>query len=283
MWNWSNASRPLLGALVLGSTLMGCVDNTVSLFIRQIQAPTIAGAGCAFTNDPSSPSIPGGILDVAIADSYRVAPLLANQLITNANMDQRRPEGNFLNVKAFVDEPPEGSPDGAPIGPAFSVYQNIVVPPSLPAGIPGYASASIEVIPRQTVAAPRSAVCVINPSFPTSTECPVPRYTSADRRIIVKLTAFGESLGQNGVESTPYLFPVTVTCGGLITFPADSDAVDSLYPGPDCRGGNAIAGIAACSPGQDFPVDCRLCSGSNPFCSPPGFDADPTAGGTCTP
>ncbi len=281
MWNWSNASRPLLGALVLGSTLMGCVDNTVSLFIRQIQAPVVSGTGCGVTNDPSAPFIPGGVLDVALAPNYVVSPLLANQLITTANMDQRRPETNFLNVQGFVVELREGSPDGTLIQPAFSVYQNIAVPPSLAAGTPGYGVGTIEVIPPQIVAALKPVVCRVNTSVPTTAECPVPRYESADRRIIVKLTAFGESLGQNGVESTPFLFPVRVTCGGLINFPPDSDAPDSLYRGPDCRGGNALGGAGACRLGQDFNVDCRLCSGSNPFCSPPGFNTDPLAGGTC--
>jgi hypothetical protein len=55
MWNRLNASRPLLGALVLGGVLTaasGCVDNTVSVYIRQVQAPTVAGTMCTVSSDP---------------------------------------------------------------------------------------------------------------------------------------------------------------------------------------------------------------------------------------
>lgn len=277
MWNWFNASRPLVGALVLGGLAsMGCVDNTVSLFIRQVQAPQLAGAACTFTNDPSSASIPEGTLDVAIAESYKMAPLLANQQVSQANMDQRRAETSFVNVQGFVVELHEGSPEGVLIGSPFSVYQNVVVPPSLAAGTPGYAFASLEVIPPQITAALRDAVCRISPAPTPTAECPVPRYQSADRRVIVKLTAFGDSLGQHGVESVPFIYPVRVCCGCLVAFPTDSDAAETLYPGPDCRGGNAVQSLATCRPGQDFALDCRFCSTDRRyvgFCNPPGFNA----------
>lgn len=284
MWNWSNASRPLLGALVLGSTLMGCVDNTVSLFIRQVQAPVLQGAACSFTNDPASPFVPVGVFDVALRRNYRMTPLLANQLLTRANMDQGRVETSFLNVQGFVVELHENSPDGPLIGPPFSVYQTVVVPPSLAAGTPGYAAASIEVIPAQVGIALRDAVCVTPPGAraPT-TECPVPVVVSANRRVIVKLTAFGEALNQAGVESVPFLWPVTVCCGCTIQFPPESDSPEAVYPGPDCRNGAAVGGLGACSLGQDFDVDCRLCSGNNPLCNPVGFDTRPGMGEVCTP
>lgn len=282
MWNWSNASRPLLGALVLGSTLMGCVDNTVSLFIRQVQAPILAGTVCSFTNDPASPFVPVGVLDVTLASSYRLTPLLANQLITRANMDQGRAETSFLNIEGFVVELHENSPDGPLIGPAFSIYQTVVVPPSLAAGTPGYAAANIEVIPPQVVSALSNAVCVVDPTFPTSAECPVPRFSSANRRVIVKLTAFGEALNQAGIESVPFYWPVNVCCGCLIQFPPESDSPEAVYSGPDCRNGAAIQSLGNCSLGQDYPVDCRACSSTNRFCNPRGYDTDVSSTSTVT-
>lgn len=276
MWNRLNASRPLLGALVLGGVLTaasGCVDNTVSVYIRQVQSPTVAGTMCTVTSDPTSQSITEGVLDVALVDSYTLTPLIANQLITGASMELRRAETSTLNIQGFVIELHEGSPEGALVGPAFSVYQNVVVPAALSAGTPGYATARIQVIPPQIGQALRTAVCRFDRTGVT-TDCPVPRVASVNRRILVKMTAFGESLGQNAVESTPFYFPVTVCCGCLIQFPLESDAPETMTSGvgPDCNNGMPIINASSCSPGQDFAVDCRMCSSANPeFCQPRGY------------
>lgn len=283
MWNRLNASRPLLGALALGGVLtsaVGCVDNTVSVYVRQVQSPTVSGATCTITNDPTATHINEGTLDVALRDSYTLSPLLANQLITSASMEQRRAETATLNIQGFVIELHEGSPEGAIVGQPFSVYQNVVVPSALAAGTPGYAVAQIQVIPPQIGQALKTAVCRIDRTGVTP-DCPVPRVASVNRRILVKLTAFGQSLGQNNVESTPFYFPVNVCCGCLIQFPLDSNAPETMTSGvgPDCNNGMPIIGPSSCSPGQDFPVDCRMCSSDTPeFCQPRGYS--PT-GMTC--
>lgn len=283
MWNRLNASRPLLGVLALGSVLtsaVGCVDNTVSVYIRQVQSPTVNGTMCTFTNDPTSQSITEGTLDVALRDNYSLTPLIANQLVSNASMEQRRVESASLNIQGFVVELHEGSPEGGLVGPAFSVYQNVVVPSSLAAGTPGYAYAHLQVIPPQIGQALKTAVCRIDRTGVTS-DCPVPRVASINRRILVKITAFGESLGQHSVEATPFYFPLTVCCGCLIQFPLESDAPETMTSGvgPDCNNGMPIIGASSCAPGQDFPVDCRMCSSATPeFCQPRGYS--PT-GMTC--
>jgi hypothetical protein len=283
MWNRQNASRRGLASVVLAGALVssvGCVDNTMSLYIRQVQTPTVSGSTCMFTSDPSSPRIAEGTLDVALRDNYTMAPLLANQLVQRASMEQQRTETSTLNIEGFVVELHEGSPDGPLVGPAFSIYQNVVVPAAMAATTPGYSYAQIQVIPPQVGNALRSAVCQIDRTG-VNESCPVYRVTSVNRRILVKLTAFGASLGQNNVESTPFFFPVTVCCGCLITFPVDSDAPATMTTGVgrDCNGGSAPLSQATCALGQDFPVDCRLCSAAHPeFCQPRGFS--PT-GATC--
>ena len=283
MWNRLNASRPLLGALALGgvlTSLVGCVDNTVSLYIRQVQSPTVSGTMCTVTSEPTSQIITEGTLDVALRNSYTLTPLLANQLITRSSMEQLRIETSTLNIQGFVIELHEGSPDGPLVGPAFSVYQNVVVPAALAAGTPGYAFAQIQVIPPQIGDVLKTAVCRVDRSGVTD-DCPVPRVSSVNRRILVKVTAFGESLGQHNVESTPFFFPLNVCCGCLINFPLEADAPETMGggAGPDCNSGMPSIGPASCAVGQDFPVDCRLCSSSRPeLCQPRGYS--PT-GMTC--
>jgi hypothetical protein len=282
MWNRLNASRRVLGALVLGGALtstVGCVDNTVSVFIRQIQQPAVIGASCGFTNDPTAASLTGGMLDVALRNDYTLIPLIANQLVSGANMDQRRIETSILNIQGFVIELHEGSPEGPLVGPAFSVYQNVIVPASIAAGTPGYAAAQIQVIPPQVASVLRTAVCQFDTAGVT-TDCPVVRIAaSINRRILVKLTAFGSSLGQHDIESTPFYFPVTVCCGCLVNFPNGSDLAEVDGPDrPDCNSGMAMA---SCNLGQDSTVDCRACSSTNPeFCQPRGFS--PTGATTCS-
>lgn len=285
MWNRLNASRPLLGALVLGGVLTsaaGCVENTVSVYIRQVQAPLVAGAVCMVTPDPFSQTIPSGTLDVALRDSYSMTPLIANQLVTRANMEQLRAETSTVNLQGFVVELREGSPDGPLVGPAFSIYQNVVVPAALTATTPGYAFASIEVIPPQVGVALRGVVCQIDLTG-VSESCPVHRVVSVNRTILVKLTAFGASLGGNDVESAPFYFPVRVCCGCLITFPVDADAPATMTTGigRDCNNGMPLIGPAFCNLGQDFPVDCRYCSTAQPeYCQPRGYSPN---GATCSP
>jgi hypothetical protein len=285
MWNRLTVSRPLLGALVLGGVLTsaaGCVDNTVSLYIRQVQAPLVAGAVCMVTPDPFALSIPSGTLDVALKNNYTMTPLIANQLVTRASMDLLRAETSTVNIQGFVVELREGSPDGPLVGPAFSVYQNVVVPAALTATTPGYAWANIQVIPPQVGDALRGAVCQIDRTG-VNESCPVYRVVSASRTILVKLTAFGASLGGNDVESSPFYFPVTVCCGCLITFPVDADAPATMTTGigRDCNNGMPLIGPASCNLGQDFPVDCRYCSTAHPeFCQPRGFSPN---GSTCAP
>lgn len=276
MWNSPNAPRHLLGALVLGGVLtsaVGCVDNTVSVYIRQVQAPTLAGVVCTVSSDPTSQIVSEGILDVALRNDYTLAPLLANQLLTRASMEQQRIESSTLNIQGFEIELHEGAPEGALVVAPFTVYQNVVVPASLAAGTPGYSFGRIQVIPPQVGDALSRVVCnVINTDVTPS--CPVPQVTSSDRRILVKITAFGESLGQSAIEATPYYFPVRVCCGCLIDFPLDSDAppaVGGVGQGPDCNNGMAVPGPGSCNLGQDFLADCRLCSTRNRLCQPRGF------------
>ena len=275
------ASRRLLGAVVIGGALAssaGCVDNTVSIFIRQVQAPTASGTTCTLSSDPTGLTVPVGRFDVAVANHYTIAPLIANQMISRANADQLRVETTFFSVEGFVVELHQDSPDGPRVGPGFTVYQNTIVPPGASAGTPGYAYTQLEVIPTQIGLQLKNTVCALDMRGVTS-DCPVPAIQSNDRSIVAKLTAFGNSLGQHSIESAPFYYPIHVCCGCLLRFPTDADAPDMTHPGPDCLLGTATIDAAGCNPGQDFGLDCRLCSNSNPLCQPRGFSVSGT--GTC--
>jgi hypothetical protein len=92
------------------------------------------------------------------------------------------------------------------------------------------------------------------------------------RELLVVVYGFGATDDGCNLASEPFVFPLTVCCGCLLRFPVESDAPEATTPGPDCNAGTSPAGPASCAIGQDFPVDCRLCSRANPqFCQPRGY------------
>ncbi|MEZ4406704.1 MAG: hypothetical protein R3A52_09530 [Polyangiales bacterium] len=97
----------------------GCVDNEISFFIRQVQAPVPMGAStCTIPADPSANRIFEGTLDVGLRDDYRMAPLLVSQVAARADMQMNRPETSVISVEGFVIEIHEGSPTGrSSVGP----------------------------------------------------------------------------------------------------------------------------------------------------------------------
>src|SRR5204863_1557151 len=86
------------------------------------------------------------------------------------------------------------------------------------------------------------------------------------QQVVSSVVVRGRTLGGNEVETGEFLFPISICSGCSVFFPAEAndpaqcylcDATDSETPAPNCR------------PGQDRPIDCRLCAGSNPgLCNP---------------
>ena len=245
------------GWVALAAVLGGCEDPVL---IQQMQLPVYASGGCTSPSDPAQGRLDRGILDVALRTNYVARPLYRNPLSQPVVMG------------LVVMEIHEGSPEGPLIGPPFSIYQTITVPPS--DVNPGFRAAEIEVIPSQVGAALRAAVCQRRS---TTAACPVSETASADRTLLLKFTAFGETTSGREVETPAFFFPVRVCCGCLLTFPTEARAPESVHRSPNCDQGAATPGPATCAVGQDVRVDCRLCSTTDPQCQPPGYAADPRA------
>lgn len=252
--------RRAVGWLGLAAGLGGCGGEVM---IEQVQRPAVSAGVCSVPTDPAQPHVDEGVFDVALRDAYAANLLLQSTLSSTARL------------AGVVVEIHEGSPEGPLVGVPFTVYQSATVPAD--DGVPGRRAATFELVPRQIAMALRAAVCVIDPSRPATPACPVPRYTSADRRLVIALKAFGETSGGSDFEARPFVFPVRVCCGCLVTFPTEARAPDAVHRSPNCNQGMAPPTPAVCALGQDLPVDCRLCSVTNPFCQPPGHATDPAA------
>lgn len=276
----SAGSILVLGAL---SAAAGCVDNTISVFIQQVAAPTNMGTTCTISNDPTMAFISEGTLDLSLTDSYILRPLIRSEFIARRDGINFRPESNTIEIQGYVIEIHEGSPDGPPIGPPFTIYQTIYIPPGA-SGAPAYGVTEIQAIPPAITNLIKADVCRIDTRTVTAA-CPVPNILSHDRRLIVKMYAFGQSTGQVSVQTPEFDFPVNVCCHCLVQFPSDSrvSPIAGGVPGgtgynsPNCNNGTAAATVATCSPGQDYQLDCRVCSGTNvQACQPPGFNTSQT-------
>lgn len=245
-----------LGALA-AAALVGCEDPVL---IQQMQLPTYAAGGCTVSSDPARGRLDRGVFDVALRTSYSARPLYRN------------PHSQAAIVHGVIVEIHEGSPEGPLVGQPFTAYQTVTLP-SADVGA-GFLAAETELVPPQIGAALRLAVCQ---SGPATADCPVALTASADRLLLIKLTAFGETVSGSEFETPPFMFPVRVCCGCLVTFPTEARAPDTVHRSPNCDQGAAAPGPANCAPGQDVSVDCRLCSTTNAFCQPPGYARDPSA------
>lgn len=259
----------LLGALALGSTAQGCVENEVSFYISQSQVPMPGGigGGCIVPADRSSAHLNSGVLDVGLATTYRLFPLYENQLL--ASVDPTSPRAELRNIvlmgadvelrRGSVDGPLVALPGGVPS--QYTIAASSLIPASSGTA-PGTASGDLDIIPPAVGQALKSRVCQAQPQVEG---CNRPEVRSATEQIVVVVRAFGRT--QGGIEQLGnyFAFPVNVCCGCLINFPPEADSRD--IEGPDCNAGAATTD-GPCQPGQDFPIDCRACSGSNPLCQP---------------
>lgn len=278
------------------SASVGCADNEISFYIRAIKQPTSMGATCGFSNDPSGSGLFEGVLDLAFKSTYHLAPLMQTNIAARADLSSNRTESSQIIIEGFVVEVREDSPTGPLITGSFAnpytVYQTIVIPPGS-GGTAGFGVGFFEAIPTQIGRALYQDVCVTNRGIvrPAGLDarCPVPVYNpSVSKRIIVAVSAFGHTGGGVSVESPKFNFPVTTCCGCLRFFPAAAGSTTTgdaaaARVNPVCATSTTTGGLASCPNimGQDYLVDCNLCSTSRPdLCQPFGF-APAGTGLTC--
>lgn len=258
-----------LGGFVAAQS--GCAENDVSFFIYQVQAPLTT---CGYNNDPSSMSLREGRWDLALSDGYVFAPLLGSQIGTRADPMLGRAEAQYVQVEGFEIEVHDGAPDGPTILRPYTIYQTTVIRPPTQGGT-GYNFASFEVIPPAIARQIRPRVCQNGPADGTRAQpfsCLAP--AGRTQRLIVRVRAFGHTLGGYNVETPVFDYPVNVCCGCMVNFPAEADAPEptsgtsTATVGPDCLGTGNATGLGTCQPGQDFNLDCRFCVRHDAVCSP---------------
>jgi hypothetical protein len=242
----------------------GCAHDDNSFFIDFVLAPPqgAATSGCVFTADPTSPSLPSGLLDVEAVSSFNNAYfaefLLGNQLIQQQNTDLLMTETSRIEVQGAVVTITDANGGAIPNGTSsFTSPTSGEVDPS--AGeTPGFGVTSLEIVDPTTVQALRNSLKPFD-----------------EELILTYIKAFGLTLGGDHVESNTFEFPIYVCRGCLISFESVAAPITlasgtaEAAPTPNCCGAEPMNATTKsfCFLGQDTgAVDCHDCLGDS-FCS----------------
>lgn len=231
--------------LVLAALALGCgADEEGELVIAANQAPT---ATCELSQSGGAPRIGSGIFDLVIGDrsSYVLTPLVRNNggediTITTARIEAYEERDGASYRLNFACHLPDGCDE-------WDIEVCAAGCPRVPAG--GTASFEVQALPR-----------VVTGYYQIMMDAAVRegrRPSEHDIRSVVRLVG---NAGAREVISDPFDFITHLCLGCLVTFPPGSDSPG--IPGEDCCG----AGVPeeSCYPGQDEPVDCRLCTRTSP-------------------
>lgn len=233
------------GTLLFGAAVVihasGCKQDDVSqIFVRQVQA--IIPPTCTTDNSPDSVHIEGGVLDVALRETYVATMLVGNQVITRGSQDLVRTETSKVTIEEAEVHVQDSS--GTDVS-AYTIPVSGFVDEDT-GNVPGYGLTDVTLIDA-------TSAQLVAGDFKT-------------RRLFSKVKVRGHTLGGSPVESGEFGFPVEVCYGCLVEFPPDSRNTD--IPGANCLDTMGSVKLTQCRFGQDDPVDCRQCVGSSPACTP---------------
>ncbi|MEO7112304.1 MAG: hypothetical protein ABI183_17795 [Polyangiaceae bacterium] len=230
-----------------------CAHNDASLEVNGVLAPPVPQNGiCAYTADPTQAKVSSGTLDVGLLSSYTPELLIGNQLISRENNTNLQAETARIVLQGAVVHVDDTNNNE--INSFTSLSSGFIDPGT--GGAPGYGPMSVTIIDPKTAQALQASL----PALGT-------------KRVIARVTVFGQTSGGANIESNEFQFPVDVCNGCLVTFPADSnDPVKQAANGgaPNCSAtstSSSTSTVVPCVVGQDQVVDCRLCQGKT-VCDP---------------
>ena len=202
-----NIMRPHTLALLL-CALLGCADDTVSVFITGMALPSISGGVCEYS---ASTNISTGIYDPSRADSYVLFATVDNALIPRAN--ELRPETNGVFITDAVVTVRDAN-----AGASIAEYS----------------------VPATGYIAPGASAVVSMEAIPSSID------VSASTQLILDIRLRGQTQGEIEIETGSFSWPVAV-CSGCLFPPcvmaADGAVDDSLGA---CSPGSNFQLITAC-------------------------------------
>ena len=247
--------RKAIGVLVGGGIVIvsagSCVRNDASLIIMGMLAPPVSASSgstssCLYQAVITGPFISTGVMDLAFTQEYEPVLLLGNQLVPQGNAALDKIETNNINVQGAVVSITDAS--GASVGASYTAPASAFLQPSS-GGTPGLATLAVPLISPQ-------AAATVGTTF------------TGTKRLISTVYVFGTTSGGTQIESNQAQFEVDACVGCLVVYPQAADD-PTLAKQPNCAASGSTGGSSItvpCVMGQDQPIDCRLCSTTNPVC-----------------
>lgn len=238
----------LLFLLFISVMLTTCVENKMTLYIVQNQAPADPPE-CLVTNETDSPFHSFGTIDLTIRETYIFHALIENQLIETRD-DLLQAESNNIIIEGARVRIFYQSTEGEPAAEFFS-WSTCIVPAS------GYGITSFNILPSSVADNLRSQL----------SQDGAPKYYL----IIVGIKLYGTTTGAMDVESPEFYYPIYVFSNSYISCP--NDAIDPDTGVIDC----STTVDSVCTPGQDAPLDvrARCCMSDDPVSCAEYYCANP--------
>lgn len=253
---WVKLASALGIATAFCSLIPSCADNNQTIFIRQVQA--LRAPDCTITPDVTAFVAPTGFLDVGVATSYTVYPLVGNQLQARGDARQLKTEPNRVLIEGAeieLVEPTGAKLAGVPGLPnPYTVIATGTVDPSVSSDAV-YNWTAVEVIPPVFLQAYRKTLAA--------------QGVGTSRTIHARMRIYGKTLGNTEVETGIFTYPINVCYGCSVFVPVE--AVDGKLGSRNCLGtneGGSSLTRTVCVAGQDQATDCRVCQGVIPLCTP---------------
>jgi hypothetical protein len=236
----------------VGLLAASCATNNKSIFVQQVQYRT--PGTCVVKNDPTQDYESGGTLDLALNQSYEATALVASQLLNTGNTAT-----NTVDTDTVILQGADVHLDTVPSGILGSGQTDFSITPvngtvySTTSTTPSYGLASVNIIPPQIGAT--LAKYFLSGSTPAISKGSV--------QVVATFKVYGQTLGNDAVESAPFSFPVTVCYG--CTIQVSGVATDTTTGKKVCAAASSSSGSTStalpCVAGTDGPTPCEQCPG----------------------
>lgn len=246
---WLRKLTGALGLMTLGALAVpGCADNNSMLFIQGVLVTE--ASDCVAKPESGALVRAAGTLDASLRSGYRAALLVGSQLTQRGSREQLRTETARLMLKGADIRLQDAYGRDLNLGDNPNPFSTIGTGFVNPAGgtDPGLGVIFVDVIPAALMASVTSAL-------------------QGSGLVLAKIKAFGETLGNEKVESGEFEYPIQICSGCLIDYPGTSvtGAVGQLI----CNGATQGDPGTICNLGQDQRVPCTECAAYSTTCSDP--------------